>query len=98
MSFFNWVFHKRKSRKQEINADEQYLDAIEIIKESMDIYLELLAQARQNSDEESCKRLEEKLNSEFNYQHKSWNGTVSIVHTVEAFCTVELDKKCLRLK
>lgn len=98
MAWFNNFFGRRKMRKQEIHADEQYLDALEIIKESMEIYLDLISRARQDDDEETCARLDSKLNSNFEYFNKSWNGEIRIVHTVVANCVVTPEIKRLKLE
>lgn len=88
-------FRKRKTRKKEMHADEQYLDALEIIKESMEAYLELLARAKQNNDTVEAARLEAKLNSHFEYYNKSWNGSVKIIHTIESNCILGPNEQML---
>lgn len=90
-------FRKRKVRKREISADEQYLDALEIIKESADVYLELLAIAKQNKDSEATTRLTAKLNSEFQFFIKNWDGEIKVIHTVISNCSVNPDVKRLKL-
>jgi len=91
-------FRKRKSRKREVHADEQYLDALEIIKESMEVYLELLARAKQNGDTQEAARLEAKLNSNFEYYNKSWNGELKITHTIASKCILGPNDKMLKLE
>lgn len=91
-------FRKRKARKKEVHADEQYLDALEIIKESMEVYLELLAKAKQGGDKEEEARLEAKLNSNFEYYNKSWNGELKITHTIVSKCSLGPNEKMLKLE
>jgi len=91
-------FRKRKTRKKEVHADEQYLDALEIIKESMEVYLELLARAKQSGDTEEAERLTAKLNSNFEYYNKSWNGELKITHTIVSNCTLGPNNKMLKLE
>lgn len=98
MALFSKFFRKRKARKQEVNADQQYLDAIEIIKESMEIYLDLLARARQAGDIEACARLEAKLNSNFEHFNRAWDGEIKITHTVVATCSVAPNTQRLKLE
>ena len=90
-------FSKRRARKKEIHADEQYLDALEIIKESAEIYLKLLAQARQENDKISTERLEKKLNTSFEYFVKNWDGNIKIVHSITSDCYVAPNTKRLEL-
>ena len=91
-------FRRRKARKQEVHADEQYLDALEIIKESMEVYLELLARAKQSGDTEAAARLQAKLNSNFEYYNKSWNGELKITHTIISTCDLGPNEKMLKLE
>jgi hypothetical protein len=95
--WFKNFFRKRKTRKREIHADEQYLDALEIIKESMEAYLELLAKAKQNGDVKEAERLEAKLNSNFEYYNRSWNGSLKITHTIVSNCTLGPNNQTLKL-
>jgi hypothetical protein len=97
MALFGNLFRKRKARKQEKHADEQFLDAIEIIKESAQLYLELLAQARQDGNNESAERLNTKLNSTFDYFIKNWNGEVRVVNTITSECYVAINEKKLKI-
>lgn len=89
---------KRKARKKEVHADEQYLDALEIIKESMEIYLELLAKAKQNDDTAEAERLRAKLNSNFEYYSHSWNGSIKITHTIVSNCVLGPNNQMLKLE
>lgn len=91
-------FRKHKARKKEMHADQQYLDALEIIKESMEAYLELLAKAIQNDDAIEADRLHAKLNSHFEYYNRSWNGDVKIVHTIVSNCILGPNKKVLMVE
>ena len=91
-------FRKRKARKKEIHADDQYLDALEIIKESMEVYLELLAKAKQNGDEAEAERLAAKLNSNFEYYNKSWNGDIKIIHTIVSNCNLGPNNQTLKIE
>lgn len=91
-------FQKRKARKKEMHADEQYLDALEIIKESMEAYLELLAKAKQEGYEGEAARLEAKLNSNFEYFNKSWNGELKITHTIVSTCDLGPNGKMLKIE
>jgi len=91
-------FQKRKARKKEKHADEQYLDALEIIKESMESYLELLAKAKQEQHNEEAARLEAKLNSNFEYYNKSWNGDIKIVHTIVSNCNLGPNNQMLKIE
>lgn len=95
---FGSFFRRRKIRKQEVYSDEQYLDALEIIKESAETYLELLSRAKQNGDAETAARLEAKLNSSFEYINKSWNGEVKIVHTIVSKCELGPNNKILKVE
>lgn len=90
-------FQKRKARKKEAHADEQYLDALEIIKESMEAYLELLAKAKQKGHKDVAARLEAKLNSNFEYYNKSWNGDIKIVHTIVSNCNLGPNEQTLKI-
>lgn len=90
-------FQKRKARKKEMHADDQYLDALEIIKESMEAYLELLAIAKQEGHDTVAARLEAKLNSNFEYFNKSWNGELKITHTIVSTCNLGPDNKMLKI-
>lgn len=98
MSLFGNFFNKRKLKKREQHADQQYLDALEIIKESMDIYLDLLAHARETEDDDMTDRLENKLNTDFEYLNKSWDGEVRIVHSINSSCTVIPGAKRLKIQ
>ncbi len=98
MALFGSFFRKRKARKQEVHADQQYLDAIEIIKESMEVYLDLLARSRQADDPDASARLEAKLNSNFEYFNRAWDGEVKITHTVVATCSVAPGTARLKLE
>lgn len=91
-------FQKRKARKKEIHADEQYLDALEMIKESMEAYLELLAKAKQEGHDKEAARLEAKLNSNFEYFNRSWNGELKITHTIVSTCNLGPNNKMLKLE
>lgn len=91
-------FQKRKARKKEMHADEQYLDALEIIKESMEAYLELLAKAKQAGHDKESARLEAKLNSNFEYFNKSWNGDLKITHTIVSTCNLGPNNKMLKIE
>lgn len=91
-------FRRRKAHKKELHADAEYLDALEIIKESMETYLELLAKAKQSGDEADAARLEAKLNSHFEYYNKSWNGNIKIVHTIESNCILGPNQKVLAVE
>ena len=91
-------FQRRKARKKEVHADEQYLDALEIIKESMEAYLELLAKAKQEGYKDEAARLEAKLNSNFEYYNKSWNGDIKIIHTIVSNCTLGPNDKMLKIE
>jgi len=88
MSLFSKLFGKRKRRKKEAYADSEYLDAIEIIKESGDTYLGLLAEAKEDGRAVDVERLEAKLNNTFESYNKGWNGSVKIVHTIVSTCVV----------
>lgn len=91
-------FRKRKARKQEAHADEQYLDALEIVKESMEVYLELLARAKQNGHDKEASRLDAKLNSNFEYYNKSWNGEIKIIHTIVSKCDLGPNNEMLKVE
>ena len=91
-------FQKRKARKKEKHADAEYLDALEIIKESMEVYLELLAKAKQEGHSDEAARLEAKLNSNFEYYNKSWNGDIKIVHTIVSNCNLGPIDKMLKIE
>jgi len=99
-------FRKRKSRKKEMHADEQYLDALEIIKESMQTYLELLARAKQDEGmleighepDDDAARLQAKLNSNFEYHNRSWNGELKITHTIISNCELGPNEKILKIE
>lgn len=91
-------FQKRKARKKEVHADEQYLDALEIIKESMEAYLELLAKAKQEGYNGEAARLQAKLNSNFEYYNKSWNGDIKIIHTIVSNCNLGPNDKMLKIE
>lgn len=92
-------FQKRKARKKESHADEQYLDALEIIKESMEAYLELLAKAKQAGPgyAKEAERLQAKLNSTFEYYNRSWNGDLKIVHTIVSNCNLGPNNEMLKI-
>lgn len=91
-------FQKRKARKKEMHADEQYLDALEIVKESMEAYLELLAKAKQEGYEKEIARLEAKLNSNFEYHNKTWNGEIKITHTIVSKCDLGPNNEMLKIE
>lgn len=91
-------FRKRKAKKRELHADEQYLDALEIIKESMEVYLELLARSKQSGDANEAARLQAKLNSNFEYYNKSWNGELKITHTIVSKCDLGPNEQMLKLE
>lgn len=96
MNFFARLFSNHKTRKIERKADQQYLDAIEIIKETAHIYLDLLAQANQNGNKEDADRLIKKLNTEFSQVSSGWDGEVRLFLTINATSLVGENK--LRLK
>lgn len=98
MSLFGNFFSNRKLKKREQHADQQYLDALEIIKESTEIYLDLLAHARQTENDDMAERLENKLNSEFEYLNRSWDGEIRIVHTINSSCTIVPGQKRLKIE
>ena len=96
MNFFARLFFTHSSRKKEKKADQQYLDAIEIIKETAHIYLDLLATANQNGNKEDAERLMKKLNTDFTHTSNDWNGELTIFIDVNATSLVGENK--LRLK
>jgi hypothetical protein len=98
MALFGDFFKKRKMRKQEVYADQQYLDAVSILQESMETYLELLARARSIGDLDCAERLESKLNSVFQYFVQNWDGDINITHTISSNCYVKQDQKRLKLE
>ena len=98
MALFGKFFRRRKLRKKEAAADSQYLDALEIIKESAEIYLDLLARAREDYDQDASNRLSSKLNSNFEYFVKNWDGDIKIIHTIVSNCYVDASMKRLKLE
>jgi hypothetical protein len=94
---FKNFFRNRKLKNQERIADEQYLDAIEIIKETIHIYLELLAHAKENGNDEAIKRLETKLNQTFQHSETNWHGEVSIVNTIASTSKLQRLEKKLKI-
>jgi hypothetical protein len=84
-------------KKQEMHADQQYLDALEIIKESMGVYLDLLTYAKQNENDDMIYRLDAKLNSNFDYYVKNWDGDIRINHTIYSTCTLAPGQKRLKI-
>lgn len=97
MGLFGNFFKNRKLKKKEAYADHQYHDALEIIKESMDTYLDLWSRACEEDRMDDADRLEAKLNSDFEHFNKTWDGSVKIVHTVKSTSFVNKEKKRLRL-
>lgn len=85
-------------KKQEMHADQQYLDALAIIQESTDVYLDLLTYAKQNDNEDMIERLEAKLNSDFEYSIKNWDGEIKITHTINSTCSLIPGKKRLKIE
>lgn len=98
MGLFGNFFSGRRMKKQEMHADQQYLDALEIIKESMDVYLDLLTYAKQNDNDDMIERLEAKLNSDFECSVKNWDGEIKIIHTINSTCTLAAGQKRLKIE
>jgi hypothetical protein len=98
MNFIKRIFSRKKLRKLESCADQQYLDALEIIKDTFTIYLDLMAAAAEEGRMEDVDRLEQKLNSNFEYYVKNWNGQTSITHKVSSICFVSQDHKRLKIE
>lgn len=98
--FFKNFFKSRKNKKREKYADIQLLDAIDLIKDVANTYLDLLTEARQDPNDkgEDIIRLEAKLNNNFEYLNISWDGQVKVTHSFSSTCNVIYPKKRLQIK
>lgn len=97
MTFLTKFFYKRRLKKQERLADKQFLDAIETLRETTALYLDLLAQIRQCGDIEASERLQAKLNNQFEHTSKGWDGEISVLTSISSTCNVPNNQKRLRL-
>lgn len=106
MSFFGRFTKKGKLKNKEAIADRQYLDALEIIKESTETWLDLLVLAKEDIKTdgknggaaltEDMDRLMAKLNNTASMTIKNWNGELKIEFVIKAEAYLnELTKKRL---